>query len=90
MVGITDARSTVCEFRLICGSSSDADRFLGRYEMSNVPAPGETIGIDGNPYTVVERSWVIGRAPRQDPAFTTFVNIRVSKLFAFESEKKDE
>lgn len=82
-----DARSTVCEFRLICGSSRDADRFLGRYEMGGIPVPGEMISVDGYPYVVAERVWAVGR-----DTFTTLVYIRVSKLFAFESEseKKDE
>jgi hypothetical protein len=47
-------------FRLICTSSKDGDRLLGVYFLPVVPAPGESINLDGHPYVVHERGWAYG------------------------------
>jgi hypothetical protein len=47
------------EFRLICSSNRDADRFICRTKMPQAPNIGEGINIDGHPYVVHERGWTV-------------------------------
>jgi len=55
----TEAR---CEFRLVCGAGRDADRFLGRAVLGVVPARGEVVNLDGEPYVVYERGFALATA----------------------------
>jgi len=58
----TPPPSVRCEFRLICGASRDADRFLGRAEVAIAPARGELVNLDGTPYVVHERGFALSTA----------------------------
>jgi len=58
---------TECEFRLICGSKKDEDRFVARFRLSTVPNAGESININGNPYVVHERGWACSSEKKWEP-----------------------
>lgn len=81
---------TPVEFRLICGSNSDSDRFIARYSMSVVPLVGEGVNIDGYPYVVHERGWASGEEgtkhtySNKPPNGTTWGFVRVVKLYAWD------
>lgn len=52
---------TNVEIRTVESSNAGGDRFLTRAPMTSVPAAGEIVNVNGNPYIVHDRSWAIGR-----------------------------
>lgn len=75
-----------CEFRLICSSNKDADRYLARIPMPAVPDKGETININGNPFIVYERGWAVGSRAKDTIENGLFCYIRVTKTFPYNIE----
>ncbi len=69
-----------CEFRLVCGGSRDADRFLAQFSAPAVPSVGEGINIDGEPYVVHERGWATTTPVSRDEAAVMYCYLRVCRL----------
>ncbi len=82
-------------FDLICSANKDADRELCRAELLQVPLPGETINLKGNPYVVVDRGWAVENTTAGnsisilDPHAKQYAYVRVSRLYKFKDRFSD-
>jgi hypothetical protein len=62
-------------------STGDEDRGLGYFDLPQVPDVGDPININGNPYIIHRRGWVIGT--EGDDAGRLFAFVRVGKAGEF-------
>ena len=52
-----------------------ADRELGKAPMASVPAPGELVNVDGEPYIVFDRAWAVGTFGRGNVGSYAFLRL---------------
>jgi hypothetical protein len=63
---------------VICGSSKDSDRTIGRSNVLQVPDCGEVINYEGDPFVVHSRAWALPDCYNSKPK--QYCYLRVSPL----------
>jgi hypothetical protein len=71
-------RQTLVRFDLQTGARSE--RSIGRTRMSTVPAVGETINVNGDPYVVTQRGWAVTTNAEREDYGETYAFLLLSPL----------